>query len=115
MGDRRNVIVKHDAQDYGIALYTHWGGSDLLRDIAIALELGKSRWDDPGYFTRFLLGTMTNGQHGLTGFGIYPLQDGQSPTESTPGYDPIVDLDNQNVTVNGETLSFSEFLSRHIP
>lgn len=112
MGDRRNIIVKADSEEYGIALYTHWTGSNALKDIAHALDRGRGRWDDPGYFARIMFDEMCKreSRSEITGFGIYPLRDGQSPMESFPGYDPVIDLDTSTVTVEGKSTPFSRFI-----
>lgn len=112
MGDRRNIIVKADSEEYGIALYTHWTGSNALKDIAHALDRGRSRWDDAGYFTRIMFDEMCKGESRseTTGFGIYPLRNGQAPMESSPGYDPVIDLDSLTVIVEGKSIPFSRFI-----
>lgn len=113
MGDRRNVIIKADSEEYGIALYTHWTGWRMLEDVSAALDRGRGRWDDPGYFTRIMFDEMCKREprNEITGFGIYPLRDGESPMESFPGYDPVIDLDERSVTVEGETYSFNKFIA----
>ena len=112
MGDRRNIIVKGEGMS--LAFYTHWTGSNSINDIAIALDLGRSRWDDFGYFARVMFSVMTRHfPDVITGFGIYPVVNGQSPMESTPGYDPIVDLDSQTVTVEGKSYSFDSVIDAY--
>ena len=112
MGDRRNIIVKGEGMS--LAFYTHWTGSDSINDIAIALDRGVTRWNDFGYFARVMFNVMTRHDTlGTTGFGIYPVVNGESPMESTPGYDPIVDLDSQTVTVEGKSYSFGSIIDAY--
>lgn len=118
MGDRRNVIIKAESENFGIALYTHWTGSEILPEIALGLERGKSRWDDAGYFTRIMFDQITRheGKDETTGFGIYPLtSDGQSPMEPFPGYDPVIDLDDGSVELDGKSYPFNKFICTFLP
>ena len=113
MGDRRNVIIKGEGM--GIALYTHWTGSTIIHDIAIALDKGRSRWDDFGYFTRIMFDVMTrHSSDPITGFGIYPLtEDGDSPMESMPEYDPVIDLDRKLIRVDGKSYRFDTVIDAY--
>ena len=112
MGDRRNIILKGEGMS--LAFYTHWTGSDSINDIAIALDRGVTRWNDFGYFARVMFNVMTrHSPDGIIGFGIYPVINGESPMESTPGYDPIVDLDSQTVTVEGKSYSFGSIIDAY--
>ena len=112
MGDRRNIILTGEGMS--LAFYTHWTGSDSINDIALALILGRPRWDDFGYFARILFNVMTRHDAiGTTGFGIYPVVNGTSPMEPSPEYDPIVDLDSQTVTVEGKSYSFEGIIDAY--
>ena len=112
MGDRRNIILTGEGMS--LAFYTHWTGGDAINDIAKALSWGRTRWDDFGYFARILFSVMTrNDTIGITGYGIYPVVNGKSPMESSPGYDPIVDLDSQTVTVEGKSYSFEGIIDAY--
>ena len=112
MGDRRNIILKGEGMS--LAFYTHWTGSDSINDIAIALDRGVTRWNDFGYFARVMFNVMTRHDTlGTTGFGIYPVVNGESPMLPSQGYDPVVDLDSQTVTVEGKSYSFGSIIDAH--
>lgn len=116
MGDRRNVIILSEREDYGIALYTHWGGSRAEEDVALALKAGESRWDDAGYFARVMFCQMVGlDRNGVTGYGIYPLNErGDSPCEDSPSYDIYIDLDVQKVSIGNDNWTFNEFIDIHL-
>lgn len=118
MGDRRNIIITEKVGEPGVAIYTHWGGSEAEEDLAAALDApaARNRWDDTGYLTRIVFDRLTDGDHGSeTGFGIYPSEDGSTaPCESAPGYDLIVETSTKRVFKLGKTQrSFEEFISKH--
>lgn len=73
MGDRANCVVLQDnwgGDAQPVYLYTHWNGTDLLRNVQTAMQK-RWRWDDPAYLTRIIFDTMTDGEHGgETGYGI---------------------------------------------
>ena len=74
MGDRANVKVldcRDRGEGRGVYLYSHWGGSTLPQTLAMALDRGRSRWDDDAYLARIIFSQMVEGdENGLTGFGI---------------------------------------------
>jgi hypothetical protein len=113
MGDRRNVVVKHD-QERAVALYTHWGGSDLPATLANALKRGESRWDDSTYLTRIIFSEMIQREVlSETGYGIEPLSspDSSDYCEASPGYDLFVDVPARNVYVGENVYSFEGYVS----
>jgi hypothetical protein len=66
MGDRGQVHI----EDTNVALYTHWGGSELVKDVKEALAK-RWRWYDPEYLARIIFEGMIGDQNGTeTGFGI---------------------------------------------
>lgn len=107
MGDRRNVQFKMQPAD--VFLYTHWGGSDLPLDVAIALKRGKRRWTDESYLCRIVFSQMIAGEVlGETGYGIstYPAGDAGYPAI-------VVNCDTQTVSMGGEVFSFEEFIAEY--
>ncbi len=64
MGDRGQVKIT------GVYLYTHWGATELIKDIKKALGR-KQRWDDQEYLARIIFDVMIGNEQGKeTGFGI---------------------------------------------
>lgn len=70
MSDSAICVVKTHATDAEVYLYTHDGGTNLLRDVQRALRR-RARWNDPSYLTRMIFDEMTAGRQGSeTGAGI---------------------------------------------
>ena len=105
MGDRANVLVKQDADDPGVYLYTHWSGTELPTTLQAALAK-RWRWNDAAYLARIIFDQMTEGWHGQeTGFGISTIApDGQ-------GRVLVVNCDKQTVSCLDKTWTFEEFLA----
>lgn len=82
MGDRGNVLIKENAEDKGIYLYTHWSGTELPDVVKSALARGKGRWGDTPYLTRIIFSDMIRDDiDGETGYGIGSHEvDGNHPT-----------------------------------
>jgi hypothetical protein len=111
MGDRRNVVLPNE---YGesVALYTHWGGSELPATVADALARGKNRWTDETYLTRIIFSEMIKDEVlGETGYGIEAFKTGGTEyCEAQPGYDIEVNVGNQQVTIGENVYSFEHFV-----
>jgi hypothetical protein len=69
MGDRANVYIR-EAENLGVYLYTHWGGTELPEVVRVALAR-KERWDDAPYLARIVFCEMVKGSESdPTGYGI---------------------------------------------
>ena len=72
MGDRGNIAVVQ-SDKHQVWFYTHWCGSEIQETAQAAVIAGKSRWNDPSYFTRCvadkLIPKLADGEQPL-GFGI---------------------------------------------
>jgi hypothetical protein len=103
MGDRANVLVKHDAGDNGVWLYTHWYGSKLPEILQTALKR-KQRWDDASYLARIIFSEMIKDDvDGETGYGISSeLGDGGNHVLE-------VNVQEQTVSYESKTYSFTAF------
>lgn len=111
MGDRGNIVIDNGT-DHGIALYSHWGGSDLPAVLARALARGRGRFGDDPYLTRVIFSEMIKGDiEGTTGFGIEAFESGtQDYTEAGSG-DIVVDLREQQVSDgDGTWYSFEKWI-----
>jgi predicted nucleic acid-binding protein len=103
MGDRGNIQVIHPMGS--IYLYTHWGGSDVARDLARALDRARDRWDDEMYLTRIIFCEMIRGEEEeTTGYGI-GLEIADNEHEI-----PIVDVEHEEVFYNDRVYSFDAFM-----
>lgn len=105
MGDRGNIQVKESPADNGVFFYSHWGGSNLPKVVATALDRGQGRWGDTPYLSRIIFCEMVkNDVNGETGFGI-------STQECDPNNDLIVVNDYARTVTIGDTVrSYREFI-----
>jgi hypothetical protein len=103
MGDRAQVkIIFEDGKD--IYFYTHWGGSELVNDVANALVRGMDRWGDEEYLARIIFCEMVQSNvMGDTGFGIGTEEHGDLQH-------PVIEIDMRTSKVNG--YSFGEYIER---
>lgn len=99
MGDRGNIKIGD------IYFYTHWGGSEVLKDLKNALIRGKDRWNDEPYLARIIFCEMVQGQEmDNTGFGISTeVLDNEHDI-------PEVDCENQLIKFNGIEQTFEQFV-----
>lgn len=115
MGDRRNVIVQH-SNGLDVALYSHWGGSELQETVADALVRGAARWTDETYLTRIIFSEMIKREvMDETGYGIEPIARGATNyCEASPGYDLIVNIPEQTVyDGDGSEMTFTDFTRQY--
>jgi len=105
MGDRGQVLIK----DTGVYLYSHWGATELVKDVQTALKK-RWRWDDEEYLARIIFDVMVGESQGEeTSFGIGTEKHGDIWILIT------VDCGNQTVKVEDYKKvvfkgSFEEFL-----
>ena len=106
MGDRANfVFVQPNGET--IVLYSHWGGHQMLANLAEAVAKAQSRWSDPSYATRIAISQMIgDGWAFETGWGInvnsigdnehkIPVIDWEQMTFSLHEEDSFHNLDNK--------------------
>lgn len=117
MGDRRNVILTEDAsykeggkqveRQEQVALYSHWGGTELPAVVQRALRR-RQRWNDLPYLARIIFSEMVRGDiNGETGFGI----SGVVVCEES-GRDIVIDVGKQSIKLgrNRPPMSLEDFL-----
>lgn len=104
MGDRGNICMLMSDRNK-VYFYTHWHGSELEEILISALTRGEPRWHDEHYLARIIFSEMIrNDVGGLLDFGISTyVRDNQHPIY-------YVDVENQKVTVDGESYAFEEFI-----
>ena len=70
MGDRANFVFVQPSGET-IVLYSHWGGHNMLANLAEAVAKAQSRWSDPSYATRIAISQMIgDGWAFETGWGL---------------------------------------------
>lgn len=105
MGNRANVLVRHNKADSGVYLYTHWSAPELPATLQAALARGL-RWDDPPYLTRIIFDKMTERQQGNeTGFGISAFEVDGNPRLLE------VNVVEQTVSYGDREWSFDEYVA----
>jgi hypothetical protein len=105
MGARINFVFK-DGTDTSVVLYSHWGQTDWITDIAGALNHSRARWGDTSYATRMMISyLMQDCILDETGFGIYSINNAGS---FDLGEQTVV-IDMYNSTV--DNVSFLDFIA----
>lgn len=118
MGDRGNIAIKQDARiDKGkmVYLYTHWGGSGVCKDLAIALDRGRDQWENESHLTRIIFCQMVSNSDDLKGVRGYGISTYETDNEHPI---PVVDCEKQiiRLTNNGQCtleLSFEEWIEKY--
>lgn len=113
MGARINYVFK-DREDHGVVLYSHWGETEWQRDIAMALQHAKPRWDDSSYGTRMMISYLIQDcVLDETGFGIYAITDVSC---LHPAGDPVVIIDFANKTITDTVpVDWDAFINAYAP
>lgn len=106
MGDRANFVFVQPGGDT-IVLYSHWGGHNMLANLAEAVAKAQPRWSDPSYATRIAISHMIgDGWSFETGWGLQvnqisdnehkiPVIDWEQATFSLHEEDSFYNLDNK--------------------
>lgn len=112
MGDRGNIKVYQDEEcNEAVYLYTHGGGSQILKILQAALSK-KKRWDDPPYLTRIIFCEMIKGDtDSSTGYGISTrLCDNEHTVLGVDCERQVVLFEERDGTVK-DTVSFEDFIN----
>jgi hypothetical protein len=111
MGARINFVFKDDL-DSAVVLYSHWGQTEWQRDLAMAMDHAKSKWDNDAYFTRMVISYLIQDSVlEATGFGIYSITgDNYDLGDQTV----VIDLINQTVTDN-VSVKWDNFIQAYLP
>lgn len=115
MGARINYVFKDSNEHPSVVLYSHWGETEWQRDLAMALQHAKPRWNDSSYGTRMIISYLINSSIlDETGFGIYAV--------SGPNYDlgertVIIDFINKTIYEAGSDIqvAWDSFLKAYLP
>jgi len=111
MGARINFVFKDDLNS-AVVLYSHWGQDEWERDLAMAMNHSKPRWNDSSYATRMMISYLI--QDSIleeTGFGIYSISgDNYDLGEQTV----VIDLINHTVT-DSVPVKWDDFIQAYLP
>jgi hypothetical protein len=95
MGDRANFGFRADSESPVVVLYAHWGGYEMMSNLAHAIETARPRWTDEGYATRIaisqLIGEEWNQEYS---YGIYVNEVGDNEHSV-----PVVNWADQTVSL----------------
>jgi hypothetical protein len=95
MGDRANFGFRADSESPVVVLYAHWGGHQMMNNLAHAIATARPRWTDEGYATRIaisqLIGEEWNQEYS---YGIYVNQIGDNEHSV-----PVVNWGDQTVSL----------------
>lgn len=105
MGARINYVFKEGEYAIGepsssVVLYSHWGETGWMSDIAGALAHAKPRWGDSAYCTRMIISYLiSDSLMEETGFGIYATSD---PFADLGEFTVVIDLVKQTIHIPHE-------------
>jgi len=95
MGDRANFAFREKDGAPVVVLYAHWGGHQMMSNLAHAIATARPRWSDHGYATRIaisqLIGEYWNQE---LSFGIYVNEIGDNEHSI-----PLVNWESQTVSL----------------
>lgn len=101
MADRANIMLVMPKsygpkqENGGIYLYTHWSGYTFPEKLRLALDFGRSRWNDDQYLARIITSRVFEDIHDdTTGGGV-----GLTIGDNEPGR-PVIVVDLINNTVS---------------
>ena len=113
MGARINYVFKQGEHATGepsssVVLYSHWGETDWMQDMAGALEHARPRWSDSEYCTRMIISyLMSDFIESELGFGIYAVSD---PFADLGEFTVVIDLVKQTIHIPHE-VSWDSFIN----
>ena len=112
MGARINFIFRDREDKPAVVLYSHWGETEWQRDLAMALEHSRPRWQDTSYFTRMMISYLIQNEIlGETGFGIYAIND---ITQDLGDETVIIDMTNRTI-MNDVSVDWDKFVAAYSP
>jgi hypothetical protein len=112
MGARINFIFREQEDKPAVVLYSHWGLDEWQRDLAMALEHSKPRWQDTSYFTRMMISYLIQDEVlGETGFGIFAIND---ITQDLGDDTVIIDMTNRTIMSN-VSVDWDNFVQAYLP
>ena len=112
MGARINFIFRDQEDRPAVVLYSHWGETEWQRDIAMALEHSRPRWDDTSYFTRMMISYLIQDEIlGETGFGIFAIND---ITQDLGDDTVVIDMTNKTI-ISNVAVDWDKFVAAYSP
>ena len=95
MGDRANFGFRADSESPVVVLYAHWGGYQMMANLANAIATARPRWSDEGYATRIAISQLIGDQWNQElSYGIYVNEIGDNEHSV-----PVVNWKGQTVSL----------------
>jgi len=95
MGDRANFGFRADSESPVVVLYAHWGGYQMMANLAHAIATARPRWTDTGYATRIAISQLIGDEWNQElSYGIYVNQIGDNEHSV-----PVVNWADQTVSL----------------
>jgi hypothetical protein len=111
MGARCTFVFKQ-ADELGVALYSHWGEDSMNQDLALALKHAAKRKGDESYYIRMAVSFLLNeAVMDETGFGLYACNPNDLGFMDHP---IIVDLTTGTVHDDTGIHDIDKFISYHL-
>ena len=108
MGARVVFNIKQ-ADGYYVSLYSHWGETSALGDLAYAIEKARPRWQDETYACRIIISQLIGSEWDEeTGYGLWASNE---PFTDETSYE--IDLAGQTVSGLDGTHTFTDFARYH--
>ena len=97
MGNRANFVFVQPSGD-SIVLYGHWGGHEMLHNLADAVEKARGRWEDVSYATRIAISQLIGDQWDMeTGWGLHINEIGDNEHKI-----PVIDFSQKLFSLHSE-------------
>jgi len=95
MGDRTNTVFRM-ADGSDVVLYQHWGGFEMMANLAAAVDAARPRWHDEAYATRIIISNLIGDDWNQEyGYGICTrIMDNEHSI-------PVIDFSDQTVALYG--------------
>jgi hypothetical protein len=79
MGDRANFGFRANSESPVVVLYAHWGGFEMMNNLAHAISVARPRWEDEGYATRIAISQLIGEEWNQElSYGIYVNEIGDN-------------------------------------
>jgi len=111
MGARCTFVFKQ-ADNLGVALYSHWGEDSMNQDLALALRHAAKRKNDESYYIRMAVSFLLNeAVMDETGFGLYACNPSDLGFMDHP---IVIDLAKQTVEDDTGIHNIDKFIEYHL-
>lgn len=82
MGDRAAIYIEQNDRNDCIAIYAHWSGVNILKELPHALYVARNRYSDISYFNRIIIHNIldsisSKGDDCRAGVDCVPNKDGK--------------------------------------